>query len=105
MAVLELTLCPFAPGSTSVSPYVAKAFSTLKKYYPDMDVELTPMGTIMEGELPELYDAVLKMQEAVFDAGVKRVYTVIKIDDRRDKPHPMREKVKAVMEKVEIEDR
>ena len=43
------------------------------------------MGTQIEAEnLTELYAAIAKAQEAVFDVGVGRVYTVIKVDDRRD---------------------
>ncbi len=43
------------------------------------------MGTQIEAEnLAELYDAIAKAQEAVFDVGIGRVYTVIKVDDRRD---------------------
>ena len=32
----------------------------------------------------ELYDAIATAQEAVFKIGVGRVYTIIKVDDRRD---------------------
>ena len=47
--------------------------------------QLTGMGTQIEAEnLKELYDVIAKAQEAVFEVGVGRVYTVIKVDDRRD---------------------
>ena len=34
--------------------------------------------------LKELYEAIANAQEAVFKTGIGRVYTVIKVDDRRD---------------------
>ena len=34
--------------------------------------------------LGELYEAIAEAQEAIFKLGIGRVYTVIKVDDRRD---------------------
>ena len=43
------------------------------------------MGTQIEAEnLKELYEAIANAQEAVFKTGIGRVYTVIKVDDRRN---------------------
>ena len=43
------------------------------------------MGTQIEANsYEELYPVLAKAQEAVFEAGIGRVYSVIKIDDRRD---------------------
>ena len=50
-----------------------------------LNYQLTGMGTQIEAEnLEELYSTIAKAQEAVFEVGVGRVYTVIKVDDRRD---------------------
>lgn len=40
------------------------------------------------------------MQEAVFEAGADRVYSVVKIDDRRDKKASLDQKVNSVMSKL-----
>jgi uncharacterized protein YqgV (UPF0045/DUF77 family) len=40
------------------------------------------------------------MHESLFDAGALRVSTTIKIDDRRDKPGDMDDKVRSVEEKL-----
>lgn len=100
MAVLELTLVPVGMNGTSVSPYVAKAFETAKSVE-GIQVALNPMGTVLEGDIDLLFEAVRKMQEAVFSSGVHRVYSVIKIDDRRDKKASLDQKIKSVMDKVE----
>ncbi|MGO1580871.1 MAG: MTH1187 family thiamine-binding protein [Peptoniphilaceae bacterium] len=99
MAILELTLVPIGSKETSVRKYVAKAFEVVK----DIDsvkVSLNPMGTVLEGDINELFSLVRKMQEAVFEAGVDRVYSIIKIDDRRDKDGNMEQKIKSVEEKL-----
>jgi len=59
------------------------------------------MGTILEGDLDEILRIIRQMQESVFTAGAVRVSTLIKIDDRRDKPtHTMAGKVRSVEEKL-----
>lgn len=57
------------------------------------------MGTTLEGELGDLYHCLQNMQEALFDNGIQRVYTVCKIDDRRDKYQDMDQRIRSVKEK------
>jgi len=42
---------------------------------------------------------VLKMHEIPYNTGAARVYTTVKIDDRRDKPITIEGKVRSVKEK------
>ena len=98
MAILELTLVPIGTETTSVSKYVAAASKILKES--GIKHELNPMGTVLEGDPDELLKVVRQMQEEVFDAGAKRVYSVVKMDDRRDKEAHMEEKIKSVNEKL-----
>ncbi|KXO16266.1 MTH1187 family thiamine-binding protein [Peptoniphilus sp. GNH] len=99
MKVCELTLVPIGVG-TSVSKYVAGALDSIR----DMEgitYELNPMGTILAAEdLRTLYSAIELMQEAIFEKGADRVYSVIKIDDRRDKQRDFHDKIKSVQEKL-----
>lgn len=62
---------------------------------------LTPMGTILEGELDTILEAIRAAHEAPFKAGAMRVGTTIRIDDRRDKDLTMEHKVKSVEEKLQ----
>ena len=98
MSILELTLVPIGSGSTSLSGYVAQASKIIKES--GIKHELNPMGTVLEGDPDELFKIVRQMQEKVFDTGAKRVYTVIKMDDRRDKEGHMEQKVKSVNDKL-----
>jgi len=42
------------------------------------------MGTIVEGELKQVMAVCTHMHASAFDRGALRVYTTIKIDERRD---------------------
>ena len=98
MAMAEVSIVPLGIGKTGVSEYVAGAIEELKKT--GLKFRLTPMGTVIEGELDEVLAVIRRMHETPFQKGVKRVYTVIKLDDRRDKESTMESKVKAVEEKL-----
>lgn len=99
MAVVELTLVPIGTQKTSCSPYVAAAYDAVKDNE-KVEIRLNPMGTVLEGDIDELFACVRKMQEAVFEAGAERVYSVVKIDDRRDKKASLDQKVNSVMSKL-----
>ena len=100
MALIELSVNPLGTGTSSVSQYVAQAVGVLQKEK-NIKYELTPMGTILEGDLTQLLTLVKKMHEAVFDAGVMRVVTIIKIDDRRDKTSSMNSKMESLRRRLE----
>ena len=63
---------------------------------PDIKYELTAMGTIIEGDLERLLILAGRMHRSAFDAGVMRVVTTVKIDERRDKASSISSKVEAV---------
>lgn len=99
MAVVEVSITPIGTGTPGVSQYVAGAIKILRES--GIKHQLTPMGTILEGDVDVILTTIRKMQESVFDAGAVRVSTLIKIDDRRDKQeHTMAGKVKSVEEKL-----
>jgi uncharacterized protein (TIGR00106 family) len=100
MAVAEISIVPVGTKNTSVSKHVVAALKVLRKEK-KVVYELTSMGTIMEGELEDVFKVAKKMHEAVLDGGVRRVVTTIKIDDRRDKPLTMSGKVESVVRKLQ----
>lgn len=100
MALMEITLIPMGMESTSCSPYISRALD-IAKTDPKVTYALNPMGTTLEGELGDLYQCVQRMQEALFEDGVPRVYTVCKIDDRRDKYQSMDARMASVTSKQE----
>lgn len=98
MAIIEISVVPIGTESPGIASYVAEAVKVFKKA--GIKYQLTPMGTVLEGELSSLLNIIQKAHEACFSKGAKRVLTHIKIDDRRDKKQSADEKVKAVMEKL-----
>jgi uncharacterized protein (TIGR00106 family) len=99
MAMIEVSVLPVGTPTPSLSRYVAGAVKILQNE-PGIKYEITAMGTIIEGDRERLLALADKMHQSAFDAGVKRVVTTIKIDERRDKPLTIEGKVKAVKEKL-----
>lgn len=99
MAIVAVNIVPLGVGP-SVSKYVAAAEKVIKDR-PGIKRELGPMFTTLEGDLDEVLQAIREMQEAVFETGVARVVTTIKIDDRRDVAATMEAKIASVNSKLE----
>lgn len=98
MAVVEVCLIPIGIKETSVSKYVAEAEKILMAE--GVKYKLNPMGTVIEADADKALEVIRKMQESVFDKGADRVYSVIKMDDRRDKKASMEQKIKSVEDKL-----
>jgi uncharacterized protein (TIGR00106 family) len=99
MAMIEVSIVPVGTPTPSVSQYVAGAIRILQSE-PDINYTLTAMGTIIEGDLERLLTLAGRMHRSAFDAGVMRVVTTIKIDERRDKPLTIDGKIEAVQKKL-----
>ncbi|MGC8811868.1 MAG: MTH1187 family thiamine-binding protein, partial [bacterium] len=62
--------------------------------------QLHDMGTLVEGKTSALLTLAKRLHEIPFRKGVQRVYTIIHIDDRRDKKVSLGDKVKSVRQKM-----
>jgi len=100
MAIAEVSIVPLGTGSPSISTHVARAISALQQEK-GVKHELTSMGTIIEGDLDSILQAVRRMHLATFGEGILRVVTTIKIDDRRDKELTSQGKIESVLKKLE----
>ncbi|MBO8168801.1 MAG: MTH1187 family thiamine-binding protein [Thermoanaerobacteraceae bacterium] len=99
MAVAEVTVVPIGTASPSISKYVAECHKVLEQAE-GIKYQLTPMGTIIEGDVDDILAVVRKMHEVPFDRGAQRVSTTLKIDERRDKELTMSGKVESVEQKL-----
>lgn len=97
MAIVEVSIVPLGLPTTSLSEQVASVLEPLKRS--GLHYTLTAMGTIIEGSLEEVVNCVITMHEVPFRKGIGRVYTTIKIDDRRDKPITIESKIRSVLER------
>jgi uncharacterized protein (TIGR00106 family) len=99
MAMMEITVVPTGTGKTSASAYIAEIFKYLRKQK-KVRYELNGMGTIITGKTDELFKLAAILHKIPFSMKVKRVYTVIKIDDRKDKNQVPLDKVDSVLKKL-----
>ena len=98
MAIAEVSVVPVGTKTASLSTYVAGVLKALENE--GAKYQLTPMGTIVEGDMEEILRLVGKIHGAAFGEGVERVVTAIKIDDRRDKPLTSEGKIRSAQEKL-----
>ena len=99
MAIVQVSIVPLGTQTTSISSYVAGALKVLQGQK-SVKYKLTPMGTVLEGDLDKVLRLVRKMHEGMFEEGVQRVVTIVNIDDRRDKKATMESKISSVEHKL-----
>ncbi len=93
--IAAVSIVPVGTSSTSVSEFVAVTIRALEKF-PDIEHQTDPMFTILYGEKNRVFEAIAEMQESMIKAGAKRLSTVIKIDERIDKPATPHDKLKSL---------
>ncbi len=98
MAIVDVVVIPVRTEGPSVSKYIAEIQTKLEAFKQEgkIDYQLTPMNTLIEGELSDLFEVVQAIHELPFDKGLDRVCTNIRIDDRRDKNRKMNDKLESV---------
>ncbi len=85
-------MAPTGKGE-SLSPYVARSLDIIDKS--GLPYQLTPMGTIIEGEWPDVMAVVTACFEAM-QTDCERIGTHIKIDYRAGPGGRMQSKINAV---------
>lgn len=99
MAIIDISVVPVGTATPSVSRFVAGAVKILQNE-PGIKYQLTPMNTVIEGDLEHLLALAKKMHDSAFKSGIQRVVTTLRIDERRDKPLTMAGKVDAVKKQM-----
>jgi uncharacterized protein (TIGR00106 family) len=98
VVIADFSITPIGLSTTSIGKQIAIAINAIKKVK-GVKCEVTPMGTVIEAEkLDTILEAVRVAHEALFKAGIKRIESNLRIDDRRDKPRSMEDKVKSIKE-------
>ena len=96
MVLLEFSMSPMNKGE-SVSPYVARSLDIIDKS--GLPYQLTPMGTIIEGEWDEVM-AVVTACFKVMSSDCERIGTHIKVDYRVSPRGRIKSKVASVETKL-----
>ena len=100
MAIAEISIIPLGTKTPSVSKYLVPALRTLKQEK-NVKCEITAMGTVIEGSLDELLRIVKNMHESTLGGEIKRVVTIVRIDDRQDKPLSTSGKIESLLKKLD----
>jgi uncharacterized protein (TIGR00106 family) len=102
MATADLTVIGLGRSDPSASRYIAAIQRKLAAQNRVRHV-LHAMGTSLEGETADILALVGELHAVPFELGLPRVYTVLKLDERRDKPQTLEDKVASV-ERLLAED-
>jgi uncharacterized protein (TIGR00106 family) len=100
MATAELTVLALGRQEVGASEYIAEIQKRLATQ-DRVNYRMNAMGTELEGTTQDILAVVAWLHETPFDMGVPRVYTVLKLDERRDKPdQTLDDKVRSVAERL-----
>ena len=85
MATADLTIIGLGRSDPSASRYIAAVQRKLAEQ-DRVGYALHAMGTSLEGSTSDILALVGELHAVPFALGLPRVYTVLKLDERRDKP-------------------
>jgi uncharacterized protein (TIGR00106 family) len=85
MATADLTILALGRPDASASAYIAEVQRRLAAQ-DRVGYRMHAMGTSLEGSTADILAVVGELHAVPFELGIPRVYTVLKLDERRDKP-------------------
>jgi len=94
--LIEFSVIPVGAGS-SIGDQLAEILKMVDES--GLPYKINPMGTVVEGEWDDLMNLVGKCHKTILKNS-ERVYTTMSIDDRKDKPNRLEEKVKSVEQRI-----
>jgi uncharacterized protein (TIGR00106 family) len=104
VATADLTVLALGRPEISASGYIAEIQRRLARQ-DRVKYRMHAMGTSLEGTTADILAAVAELHAVPFEQGVPRVYTVLKLDERLDRPgQTLSDKVRAVEGRLGGED-
>src|ERR671932_1530431 len=95
MATADLTVIGLGRAEVSASRYIAEIQRRLAAQ-DRVRYRLHAMGTSLEGTTADILATVAELHAVPFELGIPRVYTVLKLDERRDREQTLDDKVASV---------
>jgi len=96
MATADVTVIALGRPDPSAGEYIAaiqRHLATQER----VGYRMHAMGTSLEGETADILAVVGELHAIPFEQGIPRVYTVLKLDERRDRPgQTLDDKVRSV---------
>ena len=100
MATADLTVIALGRVEVSASRYIAEIQRRLAAQ-DRVKYVMHAMGTSLEGETADILAVVGELHAVPFELGVPRVYTVLKLDERRDREQTLADKVESVQRRLD----
>jgi uncharacterized protein (TIGR00106 family) len=96
VATADLTVLALGRPEIGASEYIAEIQRRLAAQN-RVRYRMHAMGTSLEGSTDDILAVVGELHRVPFEQGIPRVYTVLKLDERRDKPdQTLDDKVRSV---------
>lgn len=100
VATADVTVLSLGREGAGASEYIA-AIQRRLAAQDRVRFEMHAMGTSLEGSTADILAAVAEIHAVPFELGIPRVYTVLKLDERRDKPdQTLADKVRSVQQRL-----
>jgi uncharacterized protein (TIGR00106 family) len=103
VATAELTVIGLGRSDPSASAYIAEIQRRLAAQ-DRVRFEMHAMGTELEGSTEDILAIVGELHRVPFEMGLPRVYSVLKLDERRDKEQTLEDKVRSVEDRLAAEE-
>jgi len=100
VATADLTVIALGRAETSASRYIAEIQRRLERQ-DRVRYVLHAMGTSLEGSTADILAVVAELHAVPFELGIPRVYSVLKLDERRDREQTLEDKVESVRRVLE----
>src|ERR671910_87449 len=100
MATADLSVLVLGRAQVGTSDYIAEIQRRLQRQE-RVRYRMHAMGTSLEGTVADILAVVAELHAVPFEQGAPRVYTVLKLDERTDRPdQTLDDKVRSVEERL-----
>ena len=100
MATADLTVIALGRAEASASAYIAEIQRRLAAQ-DRVRYEMHAMGTSLEGTTADILAVFGELHAVPFEMGIPRVYSILKLDERRDREQTLADKVESVRRRLE----
>ena len=100
MATADLTVIALGRAEASASAYIAEIQRRLAAQ-DRVRYEMHAMGTSLEGSTADILTVAGELHAVPFEMGIPRVYSILKLDERRDREQTLADKVESVRRKLD----
>jgi len=100
LATADLTVIALGRAEASASAYIAEIQRRLAAQ-DRVRYEMHAMGTSLEGATADILAVFGELHAVPFEMGIPRVYSILKLDERRDRVQTLADKVESVRRRLE----